>query len=400
MQARARRAAPRRRLPPCCRAALLPRRSGGRGGARGPAKQSTRARFRAPAGIMGPPNLPDGTDAHLLTNHLGPYLLTRLLLPAFAPEGGRVVNVASRAHYAGGARVAPAPGGGRRQGGGDGGQEGGGETGGGGGGGAPVFVGPPHTWWGRYCRSKLCNVLFTAELQRRYGPDGAAAATAAGAPRPPRLAAASMSPGMVGTAIFSRLPWPLPLAGGAVALFAKTPAQGAETAVWAATAAEVEGRARDLFLHDCAPLKPSVSRRGRRCRARARAHATQWLPRRRAAAPAPRGRRRRAAAPRQPRGRTGAPPARTHPPPPVHRRWRWTRASRARCGMRAPRRWGWTRTATPERRRAAAAAAAPCAAGPDRFVAAHVLYARVANWPCNIFCSCSVLQGPYLVGRR
>jgi NAD(P)-dependent dehydrogenase (short-subunit alcohol dehydrogenase family) len=46
---------------------------------------------------MGPPDRPDGEDPHLWANHLGPYLLTRLLLPAF-PEagGGRVVNVASR----------------------------------------------------------------------------------------------------------------------------------------------------------------------------------------------------------------------------------------------------------------------------------------------------------------
>jgi hypothetical protein len=72
--------------------------------------------------------------------------------------------------------------------------------------------------------------------------------------------AVSVSPGFVGTAIFDRLPWPLPalvrpLANG----LARSPAQGAETAVWAATAAEVEGREPDLFLHDCKPLLASVS---------------------------------------------------------------------------------------------------------------------------------------------
>jgi tetratricopeptide (TPR) repeat protein len=47
------------------------------------------------AGVMGAAPLPDGRDTHLVANHLGPYLLTRLMLPAMAP-GGRVVNVASR----------------------------------------------------------------------------------------------------------------------------------------------------------------------------------------------------------------------------------------------------------------------------------------------------------------
>ena len=47
------------------------------------------------AGVMGSGALPDGRDSHLVANHLGPYLLTRLMLPAME-RGGRVVNVASR----------------------------------------------------------------------------------------------------------------------------------------------------------------------------------------------------------------------------------------------------------------------------------------------------------------
>jgi NAD(P)-dependent dehydrogenase (short-subunit alcohol dehydrogenase family) len=46
---------------------------------------------------MGLPLEADGGDAVLRVNHLGPYLLTRLLLPALAPHA-RVVFVASRAH--------------------------------------------------------------------------------------------------------------------------------------------------------------------------------------------------------------------------------------------------------------------------------------------------------------
>jgi NAD(P)-dependent dehydrogenase (short-subunit alcohol dehydrogenase family) len=43
-------------------------------------------------------------DQQLRVNHLGPFLLTRLLLPALAP-GGRVVNVSSRAHQQGTLRI-------------------------------------------------------------------------------------------------------------------------------------------------------------------------------------------------------------------------------------------------------------------------------------------------------
>ncbi len=42
----------------------------------------------------------DGHELTFATNHLGPFLLTRLLLPALAP-GARIINVASRVHYRG-----------------------------------------------------------------------------------------------------------------------------------------------------------------------------------------------------------------------------------------------------------------------------------------------------------
>lgn len=49
---------------------------------------------------MGVPPGPDSQDRHLDANHYGPYLLTRLLLPAMGP-GSRVVTVSSRAHLLG-----------------------------------------------------------------------------------------------------------------------------------------------------------------------------------------------------------------------------------------------------------------------------------------------------------
>jgi NAD(P)-dependent dehydrogenase (short-subunit alcohol dehydrogenase family) len=38
-------------------------------------------------------------DQHMLVNHLGPFLLTGLLLPSMT-AGSRIVNVSSRAHFA------------------------------------------------------------------------------------------------------------------------------------------------------------------------------------------------------------------------------------------------------------------------------------------------------------
>lgn len=46
----------------------------------------------------------------------------------------------------------------------------------------------------QYARSKLANVLFTAELQRRYGEHSGIQAT-------------SISPGFVNTGLFRGLPW-------------------------------------------------------------------------------------------------------------------------------------------------------------------------------------------------
>jgi NAD(P)-dependent dehydrogenase (short-subunit alcohol dehydrogenase family) len=43
----------------------------------------------------------DGFELTFATNHLGPYLLTRTLLDRLRDPGGRIVTVASRAHYPG-----------------------------------------------------------------------------------------------------------------------------------------------------------------------------------------------------------------------------------------------------------------------------------------------------------
>ncbi|KAA1421640.1 SDR family NAD(P)-dependent oxidoreductase [Nocardioides humilatus] len=94
------------------------------------------------AGVMGTSysRTEDGLELQMATNHFGPFLLTGLLLPQLAASGeGRVVSVSSNMHQF--ARKAP--------------------------------LADPKTKKGRYARwrvysqSKLANLLFTAELDRR-----------------------------------------------------------------------------------------------------------------------------------------------------------------------------------------------------------------------------------------
>jgi NAD(P)-dependent dehydrogenase (short-subunit alcohol dehydrogenase family) len=93
------------------------------------------------AGIMAVPHrrTADGLESQLATNHFGPFLLTGLLLPQVTAAGGRVVTLSSVMHKV--ARRAP--------------------------------LGDPYRQEGRYRRwrvygeTKLANLLFTFELDRR-----------------------------------------------------------------------------------------------------------------------------------------------------------------------------------------------------------------------------------------
>ncbi|EFJ41656.1 hypothetical protein VOLCADRAFT_119651, partial [Volvox carteri f. nagariensis] len=205
------------------------------------------------AGVMGVSPANDGSDRHLTANHLGPYLLTRLLLPHMT-HGSRIVNVASRAHYGGSLSLVSGPHG------------------------AKAIRNDTHHWWWQYARSKLCNVLFTAELQRRYGhgygnfsptnrmaasPDddddgGGGGGGGSGLHSSRRgIGAYAVSPGMVDTGIFRYLlpAWAHWLKTPLRPFF-RTPQQGAEVVVFAASDPELEGRDA-LFLHDCREMTPS-----------------------------------------------------------------------------------------------------------------------------------------------
>jgi len=136
----------------------------------------------------------DGIEQTLQVDHLAPYLLTRLLEEPLRAAGGRVVTTSSFVHWAGSARR-----------------------------GQVLDVRGPYVATRVYAHAKWCNVLFTAELARRWAPE---------------VSATCFDPGAVATS-FGR-------GGGVTGLafrtpltaFMRTPAQGADTLVWLATAAE------------------------------------------------------------------------------------------------------------------------------------------------------------------
>jgi NAD(P)-dependent dehydrogenase (short-subunit alcohol dehydrogenase family) len=97
------------------------------------------------AGVMAPPysRTADGFESQLATNHLGPFLLTGLLLPRLRP-GARVVTVSSQMHRV--ARRAPL--------------------------GDPLSPPRHYLRWVAYSQTKLANLLFTFELDRRLAAAG------------------------------------------------------------------------------------------------------------------------------------------------------------------------------------------------------------------------------------
>lgn len=107
----------------------------------------------------------DGYELSFGTNHLGHFAFAVPLLSRLAVSRGRMVMVASGKHYQ--ARRVP----------------------------FEALRSPTKTIVGmkEYGVSKLCNVLFAAEVRRRY----------------PELAVVCVNPGRIATDIVRRVPWPL-----------------------------------------------------------------------------------------------------------------------------------------------------------------------------------------------
>jgi retinol dehydrogenase 12 len=152
-----------------------------------------------------------GFEAAFGTNHVGPFLLTSLLLDRLCESApARIVNVASAAHY--NARGID----------------------------FEAVRKPTRTVTGmrEYSVSKLANVLHAQELGRRLERTG--------------VTTYSLHPGVIASDIWRRVPWPArPLMKRRMA----SPEQGARTSLYCATAPELAGQS-GLYYDDCAVKEP------------------------------------------------------------------------------------------------------------------------------------------------
>ena len=164
------------------------------------------------AGVMACPlaRTAEGWEMQFATNHLGHFLLTNLLMPALrAGAPSRVVNVSSRGHRF-----------------------------------SPVvfedihFETRDYDKWASYGQAKTANVLFSVELDRRFGAAG--------------VHALALHPGGIMTELGRHMsPDDIKTLQSRVteAFVWKTVPQGAATQCFAATAAELDGRG-GLYLED------------------------------------------------------------------------------------------------------------------------------------------------------
>ncbi len=157
----------------------------------------------------------DGYELQFAVNHLAPFLLTRLLLPLLqAAPSARAITVSSRAHRSGRIHW------------------------------KDVMLRKRYNTLTAYAQSKLANVLFTVELNRRLGADSPVRAYAVD----PGLVNTEI--GLKGTSGIVRWVWDWRRRKGV------TPDQGAATLVHLAADPEVEG-SREPYWKDCEPVPPA-----------------------------------------------------------------------------------------------------------------------------------------------
>jgi NAD(P)-dependent dehydrogenase (short-subunit alcohol dehydrogenase family) len=155
-----------------------------------------------------------GFEAAFGTNHIGPFLLTSLLLDRIRESApARIVNVASTAHY--GARGID----------------------------FDAVRKPTRTITGmrEYSVSKLANVLHAGELARRLENTG--------------VTTYSLHPGVVASDIWRRVPWPV---RAVMKRRMVSPEEGARTPLYCATAPELTNQS-GLYYDECAVAQPGAA---------------------------------------------------------------------------------------------------------------------------------------------
>jgi NAD(P)-dependent dehydrogenase (short-subunit alcohol dehydrogenase family) len=156
----------------------------------------------------------DGIERQFAVNHVGPFLLTHLLLPALvAAAPSRIVMVSSGSHYSGKIDF----------------QDLYGERG--------------YRAFTAYGQSKLCNVLFANEFGRRYPHSG--------------ITANSLHPGVVRTEIGQKSGhWLYRLGAAIMSPFQISAVKGAATSLYVATSPKLSGVTGKYFDH-CKEKAPS-----------------------------------------------------------------------------------------------------------------------------------------------
>ncbi len=160
------------------------------------------------AGVMATPyrRTADGFELQFGTNHLGHFALTGLLLPVIlAAPGARVVTVSSMAHSFGQINFDNLDG------------------------------SKGYQRWMAYSQSKLANLLFAYELQRRFASAGAGAISLACHPGYADTELQKVGPRMDGFALGELM------SGMLNRVFAQSAAMGALPTLYAATAPEAHG---------------------------------------------------------------------------------------------------------------------------------------------------------------
>ena len=160
------------------------------------------------AGVMAIPyrTTADGFEMQFGTNHLGHFALTGLLLDRLlATEGGRVVNVSSGGHRMGSIRF------------------------------DDLQWQKGYRKWFAYAQSKLANLLFTFELQRRADASGAKLLSVAAHPGYAATNLQAAGPRMQGSSMMESL------FSVGNSLFAQSAAMGALPTEYAAVAPDVHG---------------------------------------------------------------------------------------------------------------------------------------------------------------
>jgi retinol dehydrogenase 12 len=157
----------------------------------------------------------DGIEMQLAVNHLAPFLLTYELLPLIksSPQG-RIISVSSGSHYSAKLDF------------------------------NDLQIRRRYSCLGQYKRVKLCNVLFTAELNRRLGAGSSVKAFAA-------------DPGLVNTEIglkwtsgIEKFVWKLRMKSGA------DPSVPGEAIAWLATEPSISA-SEEIYWYNRNPKRPN-----------------------------------------------------------------------------------------------------------------------------------------------